>query len=146
MITLPPVKTHGHLQVWREDCLQCHWAFVIPVPPHLPNWECGSRGGFRLRRNRKPPGSFGWQVITALVEALLPAAASRGHQGRASAFPAVDMAQWANPCLSYCCSSWQDESSKEEQSLLFFPQETLSFNSWIPGSFSSFSVGERRLQ
>lgn len=52
----------------------------------LPNWECGSRDGFRLRQNRKLSRSIGCQIITVPVEAPLPAAALRGRQGKGISF------------------------------------------------------------
>ena len=114
----------------------------------LPNWECGSRDGFRLRQNRKLSMSGGCQVITALVEAQLPAVDLRGHQRKGISFSS----SWGGLSgrslpfawsISHCCSSWPDDSSKGEQLPVCFPQEPLSFNSGIPESFSSFSEGKK---
>lgn len=86
----------------------------------LPNWECGSRDGFRLRQNKKPSRSVGCQVITVLVEALLPAAALHGRQGKGISFSGgwYGSSGWSLPfawSILYCCSSWPSDSSKGEQ-------------------------------
>ena len=65
----------------------------------LPNWECGSGDGFRLRQKRKQSRSVGCQVIAVLVEALLRQRLCVGTRGRASAFPAAGMAWVADACL-----------------------------------------------
>lgn len=85
----------------------CH----ICASCRLPNRELGSRDGFRLRQNRKLSRSVGCQVITVLVEALLPAAVLCGRQRKGINISRswLGSRRWSLPfawSISYCCSSW----------------------------------------